>query len=173
MEFFSNWISHIVLRGRWCNIVVLNVHAPTKEKSDDSKDSFYEELEQVFDHFPKYYMEILIGDFNTKLVTEVIFKRTVGNARLNQDSKGNGVRIANFATSKIIVLKSMMFPHQIIYKYTWNSPDGKTHNHIDHILTERRRHSIILEVRYFRGADSDTDQYLVVANVMETLAASK
>jgi hypothetical protein len=31
---------------------VAHVHAPTEEKSDDSKDSFYEELEQVFDHFP-------------------------------------------------------------------------------------------------------------------------
>jgi hypothetical protein len=30
----------MVLRGRWCNIIVLNVHAPTEEKSDDSKDSF-------------------------------------------------------------------------------------------------------------------------------------
>jgi hypothetical protein len=29
------------------------VHAQSEEKHDDSKDSFYEELEQVFDHFPK------------------------------------------------------------------------------------------------------------------------
>jgi len=28
------------------------VHAPSEDKSDDSKDSFYEELEQVFDYFP-------------------------------------------------------------------------------------------------------------------------
>jgi len=39
---------HIVLRGRWCNIIVMNVHAPSEVKSDDSKDSIYEELEQVF-----------------------------------------------------------------------------------------------------------------------------
>ena len=42
VEFVSNRMSYIVLRGRWCNIIVLNVHAPSKEKSDDSKDSFYE-----------------------------------------------------------------------------------------------------------------------------------
>ena len=41
-------VSYIVLIGRWCNIIVLNVHAPNEEKSDDSKDSFYEELEQGF-----------------------------------------------------------------------------------------------------------------------------
>jgi len=48
VEFVSDRVSFIVLRGRWCNIIVLNVHAPSKEKTDDSKDSFYEELEQVF-----------------------------------------------------------------------------------------------------------------------------
>jgi len=35
------------MRGLWSNIIVLNVHALSEEKSDDSKDSFYEELEQV------------------------------------------------------------------------------------------------------------------------------
>jgi hypothetical protein len=44
-------VSYIVLRGRWCNIIVLNVHAPSKDKSDDLKDTLYEELEQVFDYF--------------------------------------------------------------------------------------------------------------------------
>jgi len=38
------------------------VHAPSEEKSDESKVSVYEELEQVFDHFPKYRMEMLLGD---------------------------------------------------------------------------------------------------------------
>jgi len=49
VEFVSDRVSRIVLRGRWCNIKGLNVHAPSEEKSDDSKeDSFYEVLEQVF-----------------------------------------------------------------------------------------------------------------------------
>jgi hypothetical protein len=58
------------------------VHAPSEEKSDDSKDRFYEELEQVFDHFPKYDMKILLGDFNAKVGRENIFKPTVGNESL-------------------------------------------------------------------------------------------
>jgi hypothetical protein len=52
VELVSNSVSYIVLRGRWCKIIVINVHAPSEDKSDDSKDSFYKELEQVFDHFP-------------------------------------------------------------------------------------------------------------------------
>ena len=54
------------MRGRWYNIIVLNVHAPSEEKSGDSKDSLYEELEQFLDHFSQYHMKILLGDFNAK-----------------------------------------------------------------------------------------------------------
>jgi hypothetical protein len=82
------------------------VHAPSEEKSDDSKDSFYEELEQVFYHFPKYRMKILLGDFNAKVLTDNIFNLTIGNKRLQQDSLDNGVRIVNFATSKILLLRA-------------------------------------------------------------------
>jgi len=40
IEFVNNRVSYIVLRGCCCNIIVLNVHAPNEEKSDESKDSF-------------------------------------------------------------------------------------------------------------------------------------
>jgi hypothetical protein len=43
---------------RKCNIIVLNAHAPTEVKDDVIKHSFYEELEQLFDHFPRYHMKI-------------------------------------------------------------------------------------------------------------------
>jgi len=139
VELVSDRLSYIVLRGRWCNIIV-NVHAPSEEKSEESKDSFYEELEQVFDHFPNYHMKILLGDFNAKVGREIIFKPTVGQESLHQDSNDNGVRLVNFATSKNLVVKSTIFPHRNIHKYTWTSPDVKTHNQIDHILIDRRWH---------------------------------
>ena len=40
---------------------------PSKNKSDDSKDSIYEELEQGFYIFPKYGMKIVLGGFNAKV----------------------------------------------------------------------------------------------------------
>jgi hypothetical protein len=73
------------------------------------KDGFYEELEEVFDHFPKYYMKILLGDFNTKLGREDIFKPVIGQESLHQDSNDNGVRLVNFAASKNLVVKSTIF----------------------------------------------------------------
>ena len=56
-EFVSDRVPYVVLRVRWCNIIVLNVHAPSEEKSDDSEDSFT----------------------GIKLEREDIFKSTIGN----------------------------------------------------------------------------------------------
>jgi hypothetical protein len=58
-------MSYIMLGGRWCDIIALNAHASTEEKSDDSKNCFHVELEQVFHHFPNYHMKIRLGDLNT------------------------------------------------------------------------------------------------------------
>ena len=149
------------------------MYAPSEEKSEESKDNFFEELEQVFYHFTKYHMKILLGDFNAKVAREIIFKPAIGQESLHQDSNDNGFRLLNFATSKNLVVKSTMFPHRNIHKYTWTSPDGKTHNQIDQVLIDRRCHSSVLDVRNFRGADCDTDHYLVIAKFRERIAVGK
>jgi exonuclease III len=96
----------------------MNVHAPTEDKDDDMKDSFYEELEAVSDHFPRYHMKILLGDFNVKVGREDIFKPIIGNDSLHETSNDNRVRVVNFATSKNIIVKSTTFPHHGIHKHT-------------------------------------------------------
>ena len=60
IEFVSDRLSYIVLKGRWLHIIVVNVHAPSEEKREEVKDSFYEELEEVFDHFPNITLHIII-----------------------------------------------------------------------------------------------------------------
>jgi endonuclease/exonuclease/phosphatase family metal-dependent hydrolase len=136
-------------------------------------DSFYEKLKRVFDKFPKYHINILLGDFNAKVGREDIFKPTTGNESLHEISNYNGVRLVNFTTFKRLRVKSTMLIHPNNHKYTWTSPGAKTHNQIGHILVDRRRHSNILDVRSYRGAECDTDHYLVVAKVRERLAVNK
>ena len=82
-----------------------------EDKSDDSKDSFCEELEQALNRFSKYHMNILLGDFNAKLRREDICKLTIGKENLHESGNDNGVRIVNFAASKNLIVMSMMFPY--------------------------------------------------------------
>jgi hypothetical protein len=69
-------------------------------------------------------MKIILGDFNAKGGRENIFKPKFGNESLHEISNDSGVRVVNFATSKNLVIKSTMFPHPKIHKYTWTSPEG-------------------------------------------------
>jgi hypothetical protein len=61
-----------------------------------------------------------------------------------------------------------MFHHRNIHKYYWTSPDGKTHNQTDHIERQEKAFGR-LNVQSFRGADCDTEHYLVVAKGRERL----
>jgi hypothetical protein len=62
-------------------MVVLSIHAPMEDKTDDMKDSYCDKLEHVFDKYPKYHMKILL-DFNAKV--ENIFKPPIWKESLKK-----------------------------------------------------------------------------------------
>jgi hypothetical protein len=66
---------YIKLRGYWCHIISLNVHAPTEDKSDDAKDKLKEESEHIFDQFPKWHIKNMLRNFS---------KQTKGDMFSNQ-----------------------------------------------------------------------------------------
>jgi len=75
---------------------------------------------------------------------------------LHEITNDYGVRVANFATLKNLFVKSTVFPHHIIRKYTWTLPDGETYSHIDHILTDKGQLPNTVDIQSFRGADCQT-----------------
>jgi transposase len=87
------------------------VHAPSEGKSDNSEYCFYKELGQVFDHFPKYHIEIMLEILIQNLGDRIFSNRQLGR-RLHQDNSNNGITAVNFATSKTLVVKSTKFPHR-------------------------------------------------------------
>jgi hypothetical protein len=64
-------------------------------------------------------MKMLLQDFNAKVGKEFIFKSTTGDASLDEINNDNGVTAVNFATSKNLIVKSTMFPHVNLHKFTW------------------------------------------------------
>jgi hypothetical protein len=140
--FVHNTIISAVMRvehvkDRMSYTIVLNVHNVTEDKIVYVKDSFYKELVPIFALFPKYHMNILLGDFNAEVGREDIFKPAIRNESLHEISNDNGVRVLNVSTSKNLTIKSTMFLQRNIHKYTWMFLDGKTSNQIDHILIDR------------------------------------
>jgi exonuclease III len=134
VEFVSDRMSYIILRGRWCDVIILNIHARTKDKIYYMKDKFYEELERVFDKFPKYRKKILLGDFSTKVGRKDILKQIIWNESLHEISEDIGVSVANIATLKN--LSEVQCSHIV----TFIDLFGETHNQIDHMFIDRRWH---------------------------------
>jgi hypothetical protein len=101
----------------------------------------------------------------TQIFSKLFFSPKIANDSLHEISNDNAVRVVNFATSKNLIVKSTMFPHRNIHKFTWTSPNGQTHKKIDNIFMDRRRHSTVPNFRSFKGTDCDSDHDLVVAKL--------
>jgi hypothetical protein len=111
---------------------------------------------------PRSYIRILVGDQNAQVGREHAFRHTIGKESMHSEKNNNGLRLISFASTKGLVISSTQFQRKEIYKHTWVSPDGKTKSQIDHILIDKRYRFSVGQVRSNRGADGDTDHYLVI-----------
>ena len=66
-----------------------------------------------------------------------------------------------FAVTKNMVISLSCYPCKEVHKQTLRSMDGKTNNHIDHTLIDKRSASSILDVKSCGGANHDSDHFLV------------
>jgi hypothetical protein len=134
------------IKGRFHNYSIICIHAPTEEKSEDEKNSFYDLFEKEY-KCPKSDIKLILGDFNAKIGQENTLMGIIGQRRLHKDSNDNGMRVIGYAASRNMVIGSTMFSHKEIHKATWKSPDGRTFNQIDYVLIDARHRSNLIDVR--------------------------
>jgi hypothetical protein len=92
--------------GCRCDIIFLNVHIPTEDKYDVTKDGFCEEVRVCIWSVSLVSHKNLLLDFNAKVEREDIFKQAFRNESLNKINNSNGVRIVNMTTTKNLAVKS-------------------------------------------------------------------
>lgn len=167
MEFqpINERLCKLRMRGKKYNVTLINVHAPTEEKDEEEKEIFYDQLDRALAAIPSSDMKIVLGDFNAQVGKETVFMPTIGKNSLHSKTNENGVRMINFATSRSLVVMSTIFPHKENHKQTWHSPNG-IFTQIDHVLVSSRHFNKINDVRTYRGADVNSDHFLVVAKVV-------
>jgi len=123
---------------------VICTYAPTENSHEETKDTFYEQLEHTYDSIPRYYTKIIIvGDLNAQVCQEEEYKQTAGSCSFHENSNNNGVRLINFAIGKGMVISSTRLPKKDIYKHTWTSPGGRFNSQIDHVVIDKRQKSSI------------------------------
>ncbi|XP_058817605.1 uncharacterized protein LOC131680905 [Topomyia yanbarensis] len=147
--------------------VVFQCPSPHSGSTDDDKDGFYAQLEREYDRCPSHDVKIIIGDLNAQVGHEEEFRPTIEKFRAHQLTNENGLRLIDFAASKAI--RSTFSQHSLPYHYTWRSPQ-QTESQIDHVLIEGRYSSDIIDVRTYRGANVDSDHYLVMVKLRPKLS---
>jgi hypothetical protein len=132
------------------SLVCYHVLAPVQDKINDIKDNFYEEVERVFDKFPKYHVKILFGDFNAKAGRKDICSQQLGVKVYTKLVMMMELVLVNFATSKNLTVRSIMFPIHNIHKFTLTFPDGKIQSDQPY-SREKRQFQVYLTSDLSRG----------------------
>lgn len=159
-ESINERICKIRLKGKY-NVSLVNIYAPTEDRADPEKESFYEEPQLVIDHTPKSDIILVFGDASAKLGKEDIYKEVSRKHTLHELPNRNGEMLLEFAIGNNLTVMSTQFQHKIIHKGTWLAPDQLTLNHIDHILINNKKKDLIEDVRSMRGPNIDSDHYLL------------
>ena len=83
-ETYNERISKLRIKGKYNNVTLINVYAPTEEYQDNIKEQFYDDLQYVVDHIPRSDTTIILGDFNAQLGKEACFGNVTGKHTLHE-----------------------------------------------------------------------------------------
>ncbi len=153
------------LNSKYAKLSIIQCYAPTNQAEEEDKDNFYDALQREVDAIPKHDVLMVNGDFNAKVgsdntgVEGVMGKHGLGSRN------DNGQRFVDLCANNNLVIGGTIFPHKRIHKETWVSPDTFTRNQIDHITINKKWRSSLQDLRVYRGADVNSDHYLLVAKV--------
>ncbi|PSN34558.1 hypothetical protein C0J52_16762 [Blattella germanica] len=161
------------MKGKFCNTSIICTHVPTEEKEEHIKDQYYDELTRAFNKLNKYDRKIVMGDLNAKLGNNGQYRPNVGQYSIHNEENDNGNMLADFAITNNLAVSSTLFPHKTIHKITWQSPDGVTRNQIDHVLIDSRHTRDISDVKTCRGADFDSDHFLIRIKFKPRISGAK
>jgi hypothetical protein len=170
MGTVNDRLCRIRIRGKFSNLTIILAYAPTEDKGEEGKVEFYSKLERICSRVPKYEMLIIMGDFNTNAGREECRHKVSGKHSLHEHSSENGLFLVQFAIRNNFYIKSTTFPHKTIHMGMWKIPGFTEVNQIDHVLVSARHVSSIIDVRNSRGAECDSDHYLVKAKVRERIS---
>jgi hypothetical protein len=159
----------IRLKGKYNNVTLVNIYAPTKDKADSEKETFYEQLQLVIDQIPKSDTTVVLGDANAKLGKEDIYKEVSGKRTPHELTNINGEMPLEFAIGNNLTVMSTQFQHKRIHKGPWLAPDQSALNQIDHVLTTSKKKDLIKDTRSLRGPNIDSDHYLLKITLSQTL----
>ena len=144
---------------------LISAYAPTLHATDDVKDGFYENLDQILKEIPQNEQIVLLGDFNARIGSNSeawpICMGPQGHGQLND----NGQRLLELCTWHKLCITNSYFQTKPWHKVSWQHPRTKVWHQIDYVITRKAELKNVNLTRSYHSADCDTDHSLVVAKM--------
>uniref|UniRef100_A0A182NDQ1 Endonuclease/exonuclease/phosphatase domain-containing protein n=1 Tax=Anopheles dirus TaxID=7168 RepID=A0A182NDQ1_9DIPT len=147
-EAINDRLCTLRMRGKFYNISLINVHAPTEDKEEEEKDLFYGRLAKTIKSRPRHDLIIILGDFNAKIGREPVYRQYTGSHSLHEHSNDNGSRLVQFAAANNLVVGSTKFARRDIHKATGSSSFSRINNN--------NQSSFTINIRIFWCPDNST-----------------
>ena len=168
-ESEMQYLDAVLKRTEWslfvskepCNIIVIQVYAPTSNAEEAEVERFSQDLEDLQELTPQSDVLFLIGEWNAKVGSQET-PGVTGKFALRVQNEA-GQRLTEFCQENALVIGNTLFQQHKRRLYTWTSPDGQHRNQIDYILCSQRWRSSIQSTKTRPGADSGSDHELLIA----------
>ena len=135
-------------------ITVIQVYAPNTADTEEEMDEFYDQLQISINSTPRGDMLIVMGDFNSKVRSDWNRWNLVIGQHGYGSPNARGENVLNFcATNNLYITNTMFKQSKDSRQWTWESPDGKTHNKVDYIIVNNKWKSSVVSSRSFLSAD--------------------
>ena len=111
-------------KSRYNKLSVMQCYAPTNDAKEETKDTFYQQLQKALDNMPSHDVLLVIGDLNAKVGrSNKGREKTMGKNGCGEMNE-NGERLADICGLNDLVIGGTIFVYKEIHKLTWISSDG-------------------------------------------------
>ncbi|KAK6741639.1 hypothetical protein RB195_009483 [Necator americanus] len=162
-------VSYIDILTKTSRFRVIQVYAPTTDYADNEYADFLQTVSEAllsrFQSPPQIRYstyKVVVGDFNAKVGCGELGKNFIGPYGLGTRNR-RGNTLASFCSENELYLMNNRFPKRLTRKWTWISPNMKTRNAIDFVLSTNP--SIFLDVDIIGRFHFDSDHRLVMAKI--------
>lgn len=163
------------INAKPCALNIMALYAPTLDAEDEEVEEFYQTVEDAINKIPNKEILFIMGDFNAKIGSTLHddhIRQVVGKFGLG-DRNERGERLIDFCIDNSLTIVNSLFDHHKRRLYTWRSPDGRTKNQIDYILTRQRWKSSVRAAKTLPSADCGRDHQLLLCEFIGKLKVCK
>ncbi|XP_073831724.1 uncharacterized protein [Musca autumnalis] len=161
----------IQLEARPLKINIIQVYAPTADKSKEEVEEFYEDIKYLMNMTKHHEITIVQGDFNAKVGQDIVPGITGKHGLGERNERGS--RMIQFCQEHNMKITNTMFSLPPRRLYTWKSPQDRptniVRNQIDYILINKRYSSFVTKTSTYPGADVPSDHVLLMTKLQTKL----